>query len=91
MASMYRTTNATLQEEVKLRKYFKDEMDNGRLDSIDKKKPYAIAYGLADNKCNRKLFKWSPVFYTAKRFDDYVKKHRQIVLAIYSHREEETV
>lgn len=86
MASIYRTTNATLAEEVKLRKYLKEEIDNGHLNSMNKEKPYAIAYGVSDLDGTRKLFKKAPVFYTPEGFDRYVKKHRQIVLAVYSHR-----
>lgn len=86
MASIYSNANATLADEVKRRKYLKEEIDNGHLDSMDKKKPYAIAYGVSDYDGTRKLFKKAPVFYTAEGFDRYVKKHRQIVLAVYSHR-----
>ena len=85
MASIYKTTNATLAEEVKRRKYLKEEIDNGSLDCFGKK-PYAIAYGVSDPDGTRKLFKKAPVFYTADGFDRYLKKHRQIVLAVYSHR-----
>ena len=86
MASIYKNTNATLAEEVETRKYLKGEIDNGHLDSIDKKKPYAIAYGVSDLDGTLKLFKKRPVFYTSEGFDRYVKKHRQIVRAVYSHR-----
>lgn len=90
MASIYKNTNATLADEVKIRRHHKECMDSGLLDSIHKQKPYAVAYGLSDSKGTRKLFRWSPVFYTAEAFDAYVKKHRQIVLAVYSHRQEDT-
>lgn len=86
MASIYKNANATLAEEVKRRKYLKEEIDNGHLNSINKEKPYAIAYGVSDLDGTRKLFRKAPVFYTSEAFDRYVKKHRQIVLAIYSHK-----
>lgn len=86
MASIYRNANATLADEVKVRKHLKEEIDSGRLDSIDKKKPYAIAYGVSDRDGTRKLFKKSPVFYTEDGFTRYLMRHRQIVLAVYSHR-----
>lgn len=86
MASIYKTTNASIKQEAEARKYFKKCMDDGTLNSIEKQKPHAVAYGLSDLKGNRKLFKWAKVFYSAENFDRYVKEHRQIVLAVYSHR-----
>lgn len=91
MASIYKNTNATLAEEARIRRHHKYCMDNGLLDSITKQKPYAVAYGLSDNQGTRKLFRRCPVFYSAETFDAYVKKHRQIVLAVYSHRQEVTL
>lgn len=85
MASIYKNANATIAEEVKVRKYLKEEIDNGGLDRF-KEKPYAIAYGVSDLDGTRKLFRKRPVFYTSEAFDRYVKKHRQIVLAVYSHK-----
>lgn len=86
MASIYSNANATLEQEVRFRKHIKERMDSGDLDSIDKQKPYAVAYGLSTLDGTRKLFKWAIVFRSAEKFDQYVKKHRQIVLAVYSHR-----
>jgi len=86
MASIYKTANATLAEEVRIRKHHKECIDKGLVNSIHGEKPYAIAYGVSDMDGTRKLFRKCPVFYTAEGFDRYVKKHRQIVLAVYSHR-----
>ena len=86
MASIYKNANATLAEEVRLRKHFKECIDEGLVNSIHNEKPYAIAYGVSDPDGTRKLFRKSPIFYTSEAFDRYVKKHRQIVLAIYSHK-----
>ena len=86
MASIYSNKNATIAQEVRFRKHIKESIDSGMLDSIDKQKPHAVAYGLSTLDGTRKLFRWAKVFYSAENFERYVKEHRQIVLAVYSHR-----
>ncbi len=82
--SRYKNTNATLEAEVKERRLILEQMKSGRLDFIDGTKPCAIPYGVADKDGRKKLFKYCPVFYSMEAFEVYVRKHKQIVLAVYN-------
>ncbi len=79
--SRYTTNDATLREEIAARKHMADflEVDYGP----NGEPPYAIAYGFCGADGTKKLLKRCPVFYSDTSFDAYVKKHKQIVLAVY--------
>lgn len=83
--SRYITTNATLIEQVKRRKSMKEWMQTPIARGINGEIPYAIVYGVAEQNGIVKLFKKCPVFYNSNGFENYVKKHKQIVQAVYSH------
>lgn len=81
---IYRTTNATLEQETKLRKAIKEKIKNG-FKNLAGEKPYAVAYGVVDKNGNKKLFKNCPVFYHDYAFENYIISKRQTVLAVYNH------
>jgi hypothetical protein len=80
--SRYDTNNATLEQEAAHRKYMLSALKADT--NPDGSKPYALAYGFVDTQGRKKLLKRCPVFQTAARFEQYIRKHKQIVLAVYN-------
>lgn len=81
--SRYFNSNATLEQEVAHRKYVHAALKTDK--NMDGTRPYAIAYGFVDRQGRKKLLRYNPVFSTAAQFDRYMKKHKQIVLAVFNH------
>lgn len=80
--SKYDVNNATIEQEVSRRKYMLSALKADR--NPDGSKPYAIAYGFIDAQGRKKLLKRCPVFPSAGSFERYIRKHKQIVLAVYN-------
>lgn len=84
--SRYDTNNATPEQEAAHRKYVHAAL---RADTNpDGSKPYALAYGFVDAQGRKKLLKRCPIFPNAASFERYIRKHKQVVLAVYNHRAE---
>lgn len=81
--SRYDINNATLEQEIERRKYMLGALKADT--NPDGTKPYALAYGFVDSKGRKKLLRKCPVFPTAAAFNRYIRKHKQIVLAVYNH------
>lgn len=80
--SRYDINNATLKQEVERRQYMLRALKADT--NPDGSKPYALAYGFVDSEGRKKLLRRCPVFPTETAFERYIRKHKQIVLAVYN-------
>lgn len=80
--SRYSIVGATLEQEIKVRKELTIYLKAAKF--IAGRPAYAAAYGFVDNVGCKKILKCRPVFFDSARFDLYVMRHKQIVLAVYN-------
>lgn len=80
--SRYDTNNATPMQEAAQRKHLLGAFKEFK--NPDGTEIYAIVYGFIGKNGKKKLLKYCPMIANSERFEMYVRKHKQIVLAVYN-------
>lgn len=79
--SIYKNSNATPEDVEKVKEWAFRVLNEPLSKTVGN--PYALVFGVRDSKGRTKLFKYCKLFGDPERFEAYLFKHKQPVLAVY--------